>query len=516
MTVAIRFPNLEQDFARIRLKHGGGVFASASPHYSEAIFGRDSIEVAEDLLPFKPEVAKEVLLTLASLQGQAYNPLTEEEPGKIHHEYRATVIDGREVSEHGKQRLKKLAAFWGGSEDRLLYYGSADATPLFVRLAVRYCQQEGVELLDQSIKKADGSMVTLRQAVRSALGWLEQKMSSSSAGLVEFCRMNSHGHSYQVWKDGSSAYLHSNGRRADFRRPIAAIEVQAYAYDALLGASELGPDLTRDQLLSHRWATMAEQLRDRTLRLFWLSEESFLAIAVDRDEFDQPRPVATRCSNAGLALESRIFDDLEAELKQQYVTGIVTGLYNPDFVTAVGIRCRSLAHEKLVNFADYHGAWAVWPKETYDIAKGLRRQGFEGLATQLELRIINGIRLSGTAAEFWYVDSAGRVNYDPFEKQPWSGSRRRLIGTHYAEETQAWTISAGLAIERQLSQPQLNATRPAWQEVLEGDLLQGLPEVVLLETEAQARKAYPTTYAWHIDQAEGRKRRLDLVDQPFA
>lgn len=509
----VRFPNLEQDFARVRLKHGGGVFASASQHYSEAIFGRDSLEVAEDVLPFKPDVAKEVLLTLASLQGVRFNSLTEEEPGKIHHEYRALIMDGQPISEHGKKMLHKLSEFWGGTQDSLLYYGTVDATPLFVRLIVRYCYQEGINFLDETVVRHDGETVTMRQSMLAAIGWLERKISTSPWGFVEFCRINPHGHSYQVWKDGSSAYLHLNGLRADFTKPIAAIEVQGYTYDALLGAGELGHHLTQDELQWQRWTTMARQLRDRIMEQFWMPDASFFALALDRGPLDELRQVKTICSNAGLLLETRLFDDHDS---QQLVAGIVRGLYHKDFLTDVGVRCRSLQHEKLVNFADYHGAWAVWAKETYDIAKGLRRNGFDGLANQLELRILNGIRLSGQTSEFWYVDPVGRVNYDPFERRPWSGQRKRLIGTHYSEDTQAWTISAALAIERRLSEAQASPLRPAWQVSLEQELLTTFPEVVLLETEAQALAAYPKDYAWHIDQAEGRRRRLALVEQPFA
>lgn len=515
MSVRIEFPNLEEELAKVRLQHGGGVYASASLHYREAIFGRDSLEAAEDVLAFKPEIAREVLLTLASLQGEGFNPQTEEEPGKIHHEYRALVMDGRKVSDYGQKLLAHLSEWWGGSAERLVYYGSVDSTPLFVRLAVRYCLQEGDEILDTPVERLDGTTVIFRQSVMAALRWLEAKMSASPWGLVTFNRTNSHGHTYQVWKDGSSSYLHLDGRRANFTRPMAAIEVQGYTYDALLGASELGLSLTHDELLSRRWASLAKQLRQRTIEHFWMPKQRFWAQAIDEDPLGNPRQVATLTSNAGLILESRLLDDLPLTERQLYVEPTVERLYSDDFVTNVGIRCRAWQHHELVDYADYHGSWAIWAKETFDLAKGFRRHGLPELADQLELRILNGVRLSGCCAEFWYVNGRGQVDYDPQEHHAFDGERTRLIGTHVAEDTQTWTISAALAIEARRQAHEVITQLP-WQQHLENRLLENQKRVSLLDSEQQAAEAYPTGYAFHIDLEEGKRRRSLLIERPLA
>jgi glycogen debranching enzyme len=271
--------------------------------------------------------------------------------------------------------------------------------------------------------------------------------------------------------------------------------------------------VTADEAKCRHWKSLAGQLQERVLHRFWIEEESFFAIALDRGPMDEVRQVATLCSNAGLLLESRLLD--EADDCEKYIDGVIRRLWSDDFLTPVGIRCRALRHEGLINFADYHGSWAVWAKETFDIAKGLRRHGFFGLAEQLETRILNGIRLSGRTVEFWYVDGKGRVDYDPFAKQRFDGKRLRLIGTHYSEDTQAWTISAALASERNLAEGRQAIAIPAWKVALQQELLQSQPRVVLLQTEEQAAAAYPTSYAWALDQEEGRKRRRALVQQPF-
>lgn len=511
-----RFPDIDKDFANVRLKDGGGLFASASPHYREAIFGRDSLEVAEDLLASQPEVAREVLLTLAQWQGQKVNPLTEEEPGKIHHEYRALVMDGQPISAHGRRIFDKLSEAWGGNGQELIYYGSVDATPLFIRLTIRYCQHVNSKILDEHISHHSGQKIIFRQSVLAALEWLNNRLIASELGLLEFQRSNPKSLYYQVWKDGNTAYLHPNGLRADFTKPIAAIEVQGYAFDALQGAAEIGFLLTQDELRHKQWATMASLLQQRVLEQFWMPKGHYFALAIDRDAFDRPRQVTPLCSNSALLLESAIFDSLPEEAKRRYISGLAAHIYSPQFMTPVGVRCRSLQFKDLVDFADYHGSWAVWTKETYDIAKGFRRQGFHRLAEQLENRIMNGLWLSGATYEFWYVDPHGRVNYDPFEKKAHRGSRTRLIGTHFAENTQAWTISAALAIRWQRNQLVETIVQAEWQSKLEDMLLDDVPQVSLITNATEAAALYPKQYAWHIDQAEGRKRRLALTAQPTA
>ena len=145
---SIPFPNAESDFNLIHSTSGRGIYASASPNYRDAVFGRDSLEAAEDLVGIKPEVVREVLLTAAHFQGLGMNLITEEEPGRIHHEYRHRIMDGREINDQSQQILRRLAKMWGGTEDEVLYYGSVDATLLYVRLAGRYCRCYGKDLPD--------------------------------------------------------------------------------------------------------------------------------------------------------------------------------------------------------------------------------------------------------------------------------------------------------------------------------------------------------------------------------
>ena len=181
----------------------------------------------------------------------------------------------------------------------------------------------------------------------------------------------------------------------------------------------------------------------------------------------------------------------------------------------MGTRSRSWQHHDLVDFPHYHGSWAVWPKETYDVAKGFRRHGLSDLADQLEVRILNGIRLSGCPIEFWYVNGRGQVVYDPFERRKFKGERLRLIGSHIPEDAQAWTISAALAIEAHQQTPEV-VTQLPWQTHLEKRLLEKQKHVSLLASEQQAADSYPAGYAFTIDIEEGKRRRQRLVERPIA
>ena len=222
---------------------GRGLYGSGDVLFKDAIFGRDSAIAAGDLLQMNEDIAREVILTLAALQGVRDAPIgpqsNEEEPGKIHHEHRSLYIGSRRISPASEALLRTLAGQWGGDEESVIYYGSVDATPLFARLVVDYCRVYGDSLLGASYKRRDGRDATVRDALASAVDWITRRMDASDLGFVEFLRRNPAGIPFQVWKDSGTSYVHADGALANWDAPIAAVEVQAYAYDALLGVGEL-------------------------------------------------------------------------------------------------------------------------------------------------------------------------------------------------------------------------------------------------------------------------------------
>ncbi|MDB4978105.1 MAG: glycogen debranching enzyme [Candidatus Peribacteria bacterium] len=478
-----------------------GLFASASPLYGAGIFGRDSLEAAEDVLGEHPEIAETVIGMLARLQGKVHHILSEEEPGRIHHEYRARAMPGREVHEQSLRILEELAAVWGGTPEELCYYGSVDATPLYVTLVTDYCERhpERRTFLDRSIEHRNGSQTTIQESVLSALAWTDQRIQSSGRNLLEFKRAHAHGHINQVWMDSVTSYIHADGSFPNYRQPIAAVEVQGFAYDALLKGAHLFRDTLPQQAGS--WLARAEQVRQSTLSSFWMPEDRYFAMGLDVDEHGRSRQIATRSSNAALLLNTSLFDGLPENEHKNYVENTVRRIYSAEFLTEVGLRCRSLDFVNLVDFADYHGSLVSWAKQTYDVSKGLRRQGFPRLAEQLDIRILNGIALAGSPLEFIYIDANGHAHYDevtqPSTPEDLAADRQVIAGTNIPERMQTWTLSALLAIHYRLEREQTGPpVHPqTWQWRVEEELLarQPLAEHInadQLHTTSRANQAF--------------------------
>ncbi|MDB5171058.1 MAG: glycogen debranching enzyme, partial [Candidatus Saccharibacteria bacterium] len=389
-------------------KSGAGVYASSDTLFKGAVFGRDSLEVAEDLLLIKPRLVRNILLTLGRLQGQEYNTENEEEPGKIIHEYRSTVVDGKPIDDISLSIFRNLSQKWGGDDRTMAYYGSVDATPHFLRTLGMYTNAYGESFLDRKIhQKGDGN-VSLREVAQRSSKWLLQKIAVSESGLVEYKRQNPHGIENQVWKDSKEFYVHEDKQRANHDAPIASIEVQGLAYDGLMAAAtRFFPD-TADT-----YRNAAHVLRDQTIEHLWQNDRNAFALGLDYDPDGQIRIIRTATANPAALLDTGFFDDLPPKMRQKYVTAIAQDITSGNFLTDAGIRSRSLSEAHLVDHWDYHGSYVSWPKETYDIAKGMRRQGFPKLARQLENRLLNVWLRNRSYPEFVYVDELGRVLAGP-------------------------------------------------------------------------------------------------------
>jgi glycogen debranching enzyme len=485
-------PSALADLARLRVPAFSALFASGGELYADAFFGRDSLESAEDVLHLLPNVARDVVFGLSRLQGvvdaDAGPGSSEEERGKIHHEHRSLYVDGRRISARSQQVLEGLSALWGGDGTTLTYYGSADATPLYVRLVARYCELHGDSLLDEGLIRKDGRATTVRDCVLAALGWICRRIDASSVGLVEFQRRNPRGIPFQVWKDSGTSYLHRDGRIASCRAPIGALEVQGYAYDALVGAARLlGADRPEP---AADWRARAEALREATLRRCWMTDERYFAMGLDRDDAGAPRQIGSVASNGALLLDTALLDGLpEAD---EYVDGVVRRICGPEFLTDAGVRCRSLCEDGAMDFHDYHGTWAVWPKEAFDVVKGLRRQGLHGLAHQVGVRILNAVNVAGANVELLYVSPDGRVHYDYRDRDLRVAAPEEIAATNVAEAPQAWTVTAAVALKWLLGAGRWPAgpePTPA-RRALDAEVLREVPPARLLRTAAELRTAY--------------------------
>lgn len=489
--IAIPLPSQElmsltRAFRTVTSRSGKGVYASSDTLFKGAVFGRDSLEVAEDIMVARPRLVRNIIMTLASMQGVVSNDVNEEEPGKIIHEYRTLLVDGKPLEDVSRFIFDQLTDKWGREGDALTYYGSIDATPHFVRVLGQYVARHGRSILKERVLHRDGIHVSVLASLTSAVDWITQKLDESSTGLLEYHRRNPHGIENQVWKDSREFYVHENGELANYHQPIASIEVQALVYDALWLAANLLPEQAK-QLRSK-----AQYVRDRTIELLWQPHRHYFALGTDHDEQGVMRIIQTTTANPASLLDSGFFDGLEDEVKQPYISGIVRNIMGTDFLTDAGIRSRALKEAHLISFWDYHGSFTSWPKETYDVAKGLSRQGFPQLGRELENRLLNVIKKSHGYPEFVYVDARGRV----LAGSPSAHSHGHLMlvdSTNRPENIQAWTLSAAMAIllARSSIKRRVQSKQQAWQYNLEHEVLAHIPHVKRLRWSRELSARYP-------------------------
>lgn len=316
-----------------------GAYPYAGVPWYSTIFGRDGIITAMQMLWCAPYIARGVLSTLAALQATTEDSAADAQPGKILHELR----DG-EMARLGEVPFRR-------------YYGSVDATPLFVMLAAQYHE-----------RSADLEFIRLIWPnITAALDWIDTYGDVDGDGFVEYARMTDQGLSNQGWKDSSDSIFHDDGRLA--QGPIALVEVQAYVFAAKRGAATLAEALGETDLAA-ALRDQADQLQRKFEEAFWVEELGTYAIALDGAK----RPCKTASSNAGHAL----FCGIAAPDRARKVTDLLIG---NRFFTGWGIRTIATG-EARYNPMSYHNG-SVWPHDNALIALGFARYGFKGEVDRL-------------------------------------------------------------------------------------------------------------------------------------
>jgi glycogen debranching enzyme len=231
------------------------------------------------------------------------------------------------------------------------YYGTADATPLYLIL------------LSEVWRWTDDAALVrnLREPAMRALAWIDEHGDRDGDGFVEYERRTERGLANQSWKDSGDSQRFSDGRIAE--APIAPVEVQGYVYDAKRRTAELARRVWRDRELADRLDREADELRDRFNRAFWNPERGgFYVLALDREKAQ----VDSVCSNVGHLLWSGI-------VPMERVDAVVDQLMGQGLWSGWGVRTMS-AEEAAYNPLSYHNG-TVWPHDNSLIAWGLARYG---------------------------------------------------------------------------------------------------------------------------------------------
>ncbi len=325
-------------------------------------FGRDSLITGIQTLSWNPALSRDALRFLADRQGKEVNPWNDEQPGKIMHEMHTGEL----------ARLREVP--FG------LFYGSVDATPLFLVLAAEYLRWTGDITWFRDMKPH----------LDAAWKWIDEYGSIDGSGYIQY---QAHtppkassaaltvGLFNQGWKDSSTAVVYSDGKICT-DHPVALSEVQGYLYRALDLWGQLFKAMPESEGLSHEGAALLKRAADLKAKFnkdFWMEDKGYFAMALDGHH----RHVDSITSNPGHCLWARLIED-------EYAQAVAEKLASPEVLSSWGIRTMA-TDEKAFNAFSYHNG-SIWPFENSLIATGLKKYGFVRETQQVHEAMIDASR----------------------------------------------------------------------------------------------------------------------------
>jgi glycogen debranching enzyme len=438
----------------------------------EAVFGRDSLYMVDHLLNEFPDLARTTLLFHASMQGTKKNKMSEEEEGRIPHEVRDASVDvvAQEIT-------KQKGWEWP-------YYGSIDSTLLFIRVLYRYISETkaGINFLNAPYTDKDGKELIMHDALIRAVQWILKRMKTNPEGFIENLRMFKGSLGIQSLQDSDtgSSLFHKNGTLSNLKKGIVITEVQGQAYDALIYAAELlrwhryefGVEMRLGRKINAKeLEAKARKLKKSIFKYLWVEEKDkkgkvkkYFAPGADRDEKNKLKTFKIKKAIPGFLLNTELFggfkkfdenENQKVRIRENKSPSTSSGqsrmlrdwinvLMSKEMLAAGGLRGLASDEIYFTPYAYHNGC--AWPVITYEVARGLRRQGFKKQAINLEERILKIVKETGLYPEYVrgdfnsHITLNNRVIY----------TKDKIFGIHRREQPpqlyQGWTVSAVAAI----------------------------------------------------------------------